>query len=65
MSHVATKVPAETLKQAFSDGQISKNALVSGYPGHPSPTLAALVSNGTINLGSLTGAVSLAGWGGE
>lgn len=64
MSHVANIPTTTPLKQSFSNGQLSKNAQVSGYKGHPNPTLAALISNGTIRLDQING-ITVVGWGGE
>lgn len=65
MTHVVVQPPGTTLKQQIALGQISKNALVTGFAGHPCPTLAALVSTGQIDLSKMSGSVAFSGWGGE
>lgn len=66
MTHPTAAVnPKLSLKEAINAGLITKNALVSGYPGHPCPTIAALVSDGVISLNQLVGSITLAGYGGE
>ena len=66
MSHPTAPVPpATSIKAAIAQGLVSKNALVAGYPGHPCPTLAALVSDGFIKLDQTVGSVTFSGYGGE
>jgi hypothetical protein len=66
MTHPTTPVPpATTLKTAIATGLVSKNAQVSGYPGHPNPTIAALVSDGLLDLNKTVGSLTFVGFGGE
>jgi hypothetical protein len=67
MSHPTQPVPPLlSIKEAIATGKISKNAQVSGYKGHPNPTLGALISSGVIKLDALVSSVSLSGgYGGE
>lgn len=65
MTHVAIQLAGKTLKEQIETGQISRNALVTGYPGHPCPTLAALVSAGIIDVSKMANSISFSGWGGE
>lgn len=65
MSHVVVQNSQVPLKQAIVTGQISKNAIVTGYKGHPCPTLAALISSGQIDLSKPSNSLSFSGFGGE
>lgn len=65
MTHVVVQPPGTNLKEQIATGQISRNALVPSFKGHPCPTLAALVSAGLIDLSKMSGSVAFSGWGGE
>lgn len=66
MTHPTTPVPPQlSIKTALNTGQLSRNAIVAGYKGHPCPTLGALISAGVIKLDALVSSVSLSGYGGE
>jgi hypothetical protein len=65
MSHVTNQVPVHPVEAALSQAHISANAQVSGFKGHPNPTLLALMSTGQLSMSALNSSYSVIGFGGE
>lgn len=66
MTHTVTPESPKTIVQSVSEAKVTLNAQVSGFSGHPNPTLLSLMSTGAVSLSKMANGVSLNGnFGGE